>query len=664
MRRFIIFIFAVILAHSPAISPISQCIAEIQADTLLSPATEGAGLQTAQDSGKISLDLKGMDVIEVIKMLATKGNLNIILGGDVKGRVTIFLKSVNLMDAFEIILIANNLAYDKRGEIIYVMSQRDYERMYGEKYAEKKDVMIFRLKYSKAIEVSKALNQMKTKVGKIIVDEGSNTIVAIDNPMALAQMSDAMASIDIPTVTKIFELKYSKVADMKDKISENLTKGIGTMQMDERTNKVVVTDMEKKVSDIERIITAFDEKPQQVLIEAKIIQITLDDRFKLGVEWDSVIRQIQKELSLKSAFQLAAPTLFGPPGAQLMLGSMGSGDVNVMIQVLKTIGDANLLSSPRITAINNQEAKILIGKSEPYATNTVTQTTGTATTGTNINFIDVGVKLYVTPTITKDGFITMKIRPEVSSTGEPYKYGPAPQTEVPVVETTQAETSVSVKDGTTIIIGGLIKDQRTDTVNKIPFLGDLPIIKAAFSNTDKHIVKQELVIFLTPHIITGDSDYLEPPKTPTIGEDKFTISEQSAFERRTPVPMKPGMFKEPRRDQSAKEYFDEKAKIAETENMSLAATSEEYYYNVKNKIIGRIVVPKDTKYSGIRGKVKLSFFLTSAGKIARGPDIMESSNHMLDDLATNAVKRASPFPAFPEGMGKAEKRFVMDAAFE
>jgi len=343
---------------------------------------------------------------------------------------------------------------------------------------------------------------------------------------------------------------------------------------------------------------------------------------------------------------------------------MGSGDVNVLIQILKTIGDTNLLSSPRVTAINNQEAKILIGKSQPYATNTVTQTTGTATTGTDIKFIDVGVKLYVTPTITRDGFVTMKIRPEVSSSTTNYLYGPVPQTAVPIVETTQAETSISIKDGTTIIIGGLIKDERSDTVNKIPLLGDIPILKTAFSNTDKRVQKQELVILLTPHIITGDTDYLEPPKTPTIGEGKFTVSEQSAFERRTPVPMKPGMFKEPRREQSAKEYFDEKAKIAQTENISVAATSEEYYYNVKNRIIGNIVVPKDLKNVGLKGRVKLSFFLTSSGKIARGPDIVESSNHTLDDLAMNAVKRSSPFQAFTEGMGKAEKRFVMDIAFE
>lgn len=663
MRRPIIAMLALILVYSLIVNPISQCLAEVQSDSALSSGAEGAPLQMAQDSGKISLDLKGMDVIEVIKMLAAKGSLNVVLGGDVKGRVTIFLKSVNLMDAFDIILIANNLAYDKRGDIIYVMNQRDYERMYGEKYAEKKEVMIFRLKYAKAVEVSKALNQMKTKVGKIIVDEGSDTIVAIDNPMALSQMSDAMGSIDIPTVKKIFELKYAKAADMKDKITENLTKGVGTMQIDERTNKIVVTDLENKMGDIEKVMTAFDDKPQQVLIESKILQITLDDRYKLGVDWGSVIRQMQKELSLKSAFQLAASNAFGPPGAQLILGSMDSGDVNIMIQVLKTIGDTNLLSSPRITAINNQEAKILIGTSQPYATNTVTQGTSTTTTGTNLNFIDVGVKLYVTPTINKDGFVTMKIRPEVSSTSSNYTYG-TPPTTVPIVQTTQAETSVTVKDGTTIIIGGLIKDERSDTVNKIPLLGDIPILRTAFSNRDKHITKQELVIFLTPHIITGENDYLEQPKSPTIGENRFTVSEQSAFERRNPVPMKPGMFKEPGKNQSAKEYFDAKAEMDAAERISLAATSEEYYYTVKNKIIGRIVVPKDTKYSGIRGKVKLSFFLTPAGKIARGPDIMESSNHTLDDLTVNAVKRAGPFSAFPEAMGKAEKRFVMDFAFE
>lgn len=629
------------------------------------PSDKDAGsvIQSDEDSGKISLDLKGMDVVEVIKMLASKGNLNVVLGADVKGRVTIFLKSVYLMDAFDIILIANSLAYEKRGDIIYVMSQREYERMYGEQYAEKKEMMIYRLKYAKAADITKALSQMKTKVGKIIIDEGSNTVIAMDSPQAVSQINDAIINLDIPTVTKIVELKYAKAADLKDRVTESLTKGVGSMQIDERTNKIAVTDLEKKVADIERMITAFDDKPRQVLIEAKIFEITLNDRLQMGVDWDSVIKKIQKEISLKSAFQLASFGSFGPPGAEMLIGVLGSSGVDVMIQVLKTVGDTNLLSSPRVTALNNQEAKMLVGSSQPYATNTVTQSTGTATTGTNISFLDIGVKLYVTPTINSDGYVTMKIRPEVSSSNSNYTYG-TPPTTIPIVQTTQAETSVSVKDGTTIVIGGLIKDERTKTVNKLPIAGDIPLLKFAFSNTDDKIVKQELVIFLTPHIITGGNDYLEVPSTPPVGEGKFTVPEAGVFERRDKVPAKPGLFKEKRPSKADEEYAAIAEKNRASEGTSTAASAQEYYISLKNKIIGYIVVPRDAKHAGMRGNVKMAFFLTPDGKIARGPDILESTNHAMDDLAIKAVVKASPFPAFPGAMDKTEKRFIIDISLE
>lgn len=662
MRKRIIAVITIIIFFSIICGPLPQGSLEAQVDSLTASNTEGSGLQQAKEPGKISLDLKGMDIVEVIKMLATKGNLNVVLGTEVKGRVTIFLKSVDLMDALDIILVANNLAYDKHNDIIYIMSQRDYERMYGEKYGEKKEVMTFHLKYAKATDVGKALSQIKTKMGKVIIDDASNTIVVIDNPMVISQISETISSIDIPTVTKIFELRYAKAADLKDKISENITKGLGTIHLDERTNKIVVTDTEQKIKVIEKIVTAFDDKLQQVLIEAKILQVTLDDHLKLGVDWDSVAQKVQnltKQITIQSAFQMAAANAFLPPGGQLLIGSLGSSDVNVLIQVLKTVGDTDLLSSPRITAINNQEAKILIGTSQPYATNTVTQTTGLATTGTNIAFLDIGVKLFVTPTINKDGFITMKIRPEVSSTNSNYTYG-SPSTTIPIVQTTQAETSVTIKDGNTIIIGGLIKDERTETVSKLPILGDLPLIKFAFRKTDVQIVKQELVIFLTPHIITGEEDYLDNPKSAPIGEGRFTVPEAGVFERRTKVPVKPGQFKESKSSGAAAEYFSKPT----TERTGLAANTQEYYYNVKNRIIENITVPRDAKYSGARGKIKMAFFLTPDGKLSRGPDILESSNHTLDELAVNAVKRASPFSAFPADMGKTEKRLIMDLAFE
>lgn len=607
-------------------------------------------------SDKISLDLKGMDVVEVIKMLATKGNLNVGLSADVKGRVTIFLKSVDVMDALDIILAANGLAYDRRGDIIYVMSQREYEAIYGEKYADRKEAKIFQLKYAKASEAAKALNQIKTKIGKIVVDDGSNTIVVIDSPQTIVQISEALKKIDMPTVTKVFELKYARAADLKTKITEMMTKGVGTMQIDERTNKISVTDLEKKMEEIEKLVLAFDDKLQQVLIEAKIIQITLNDNLKLGVDWTAVIKRLgefNKEINLTSMFQIAASNAFGPPGAQILIGALNESDWAALIQILKTVGDTDLLSSPRITALNNQEAKILVGKSQPYATNTVTQTTGLATTATNLAFIDIGVKLFVTPTINKEGFITMKIKPEVSSSTTFYHYG-TPDTTVPIVETTQAETSVTVKDGTTIIIGGLIKDQRTSNVSKVPLLGDIPIVGQAFRKTETTVEKQELVVFLTPHIVTGEYDMLEQPKTYPIGERDFTMPEKPTYERRRREEMDPGIFKKVKESAIGKKKGASKKTVINT--------PEDYFYMVREKILSNMQLPNVS--GSTKGSVRVMFGLSPNGSIALMPQILESNNRLLDEAALKAVKKSAPFPAFPPSLGSQTKRFSIDISSE
>ncbi|MEA3305661.1 MAG: hypothetical protein U9R52_02485, partial [Candidatus Omnitrophota bacterium] len=122
---------------------------------------------------KISLDFKGVDIIDVLKMLSARSNLNIVAGKNVKGKVTLFLKDVDIWDAFEIILTANKLAYDKEKDIINVMTERDYEQLYGEKYYNKKELRLYKLKYAKAANISKALNQVKSKIGKVVIDESS-----------------------------------------------------------------------------------------------------------------------------------------------------------------------------------------------------------------------------------------------------------------------------------------------------------------------------------------------------------------------------------------------------------------------------------------------------------------------------------------------------------
>ncbi|MBL7156744.1 MAG: TonB C-terminal domain-containing protein [Candidatus Omnitrophica bacterium] len=623
----------------------------------------GESLSAIDSEDTISLDLKGMDIVEVLKTLASKGKMNLVVGSNVRGRVTMFLKDVDVKEAFEIILLANNLASDKKGDIVYVMTERDYEALYGRKYADKKEAKIIQLKYAKPAEVNKALNQIKTKIGKVIVDEASNTIVIIDAPQAVLQAVELVKRIDKPTTTKIFELNYANTADIKDKIGENLTKGVGMVQIDERTNKIIITDLEERMDEIEEIISALDDKVQQVLIEAKILEINLSDEYKLGIDWEVVSNEFQKVLSkdigIKSQFKLASAGGL-VPGGEIMIGAFGEGDYAAMVQALKKVGDANILSSPRITVLNNEEAKILVGSSEPYATNTVTQGTSTTTVATELNFLDIGVKLYVTPTINRDGFVSMKIRPEVSSSTSSYTYGD-PSTTVPIVDTTHAETSVMVKDGITIIIAGLIKDERKSTTNKVPFLGDIPLVGQIFSKTEDSVTKKELVIFLTPHIISGETDYLKTPPSYPDGKGKFTMQEKPTFDRRKPIEVSTGYLREDIPMKKAKKIKEAREKRAPEAEISSAA---EYFYTIKNKIMDNIYVPKKDSHILRGDKVRIKFSLYSGGNLASKPRVKESTNFFFNDIAIAAVEKAAPFPVFPQAIREHKKDFSLYIIYE
>jgi type II secretory pathway component GspD/PulD (secretin) len=149
------------------------------------------------------------------------------------------------------------------------------------------------------------------------------------------------------------------------------------------------------------------------------------------------------------------------------------------------------------------EARILVGSSKPYVTTTTTApSSGPVTVSEEVKFIDVGVKLVVTPVIHKDGYITMKIRPEVSSAATSLKTGQ--NNLIPIVDTSEVETTVRVKDGVTIMIGGLIKEEKSRGDFKVPVLGDIPLVGSAFKSQSRGKEQSEIVIFLTPRIISGD----------------------------------------------------------------------------------------------------------------------------------------------------------------
>jgi type II secretory pathway component GspD/PulD (secretin) len=237
------------------------------------------------------------------------------------------------------------------------------------------------------------------------------------------------------------------------------------------------------------------------LIEARIAQIALNDEHRMGVDWEAIVSDYHS-LSLAGQSNLNLPD--GENRGELSIGTIADEDYSILIEALDTVGSVDILSTPSISAINNKEARILVGPTQPYVTAAATAPlAGPSTTAESVNFIDVGVKLFVTPTVQADGFITMKIRPEVSSVTGSVSMGT--NNSAPVVETSEAQITVHVKSGVTIVIGGLIKEEKTKMTKKVPILGDIPFLGMAFRSYSHNVKKTEIVIFLTPKVTTVDA---------------------------------------------------------------------------------------------------------------------------------------------------------------
>ena len=261
------------------------------------------------------------------------------------------------------------------------------------------------------------------------------------------------------------------------------------MYVDERTNGIVVRAVEETIEKVDILIESWDKRSLQVLIEAKILEVSLDKSKGLGVNWEYQSSNVNDGVNLSGTLPA---NLSG--GGIFKVGTLTQDEYSVTIQALESSTNTNILSNPRIVVMNNTEANILVGSAEPYLVTYIDKDSNTQTEETK--FIDVGVKLNVTPKISNDSFVTLKIHPEVSSARRVAEVNNAL-----AVDTTQADTTVVVRDGETIVMGGLIKDTDSRSEVKIPILGDIPVLGIFFRSHVKTKIKKEIVVFITPHII-------------------------------------------------------------------------------------------------------------------------------------------------------------------
>ena len=236
---------------------------------IITASTEnGAPIENKESVVIDVLDLKNIDILDVLKLVSQKSGLNIIAGQNVKGRVTVYLKNVKVLEALRIIVEAYGWAYEQNKDIVKIVTAQEYEAKYGEKFGLNVETRIHQLLYANAADVVAVLNQVKSISGKIVFDEKSNTLIMLDNQKKSDEMEGIIKRIDVPIQTEVFELSYGKAKDLSTTISEILTPNVGKAKFDDRSNGIVVTDTPQKVKQIRQIIEAFDRKDKEVLIEA------------------------------------------------------------------------------------------------------------------------------------------------------------------------------------------------------------------------------------------------------------------------------------------------------------------------------------------------------------------------------------------------------------
>lgn len=471
---------------------------------------------------KISLDLlDAMDVADLLKFLATKANLNIVIGREVSGSSKLMVKDVTLAEALEIVLAANNLAYEVKGNIVKVMTDKEYRDQYGTGFYERKQAKIIELKSAVPSRMAALLADVKSSLGKIVFDDNTGNLVLIDTPEKIREMEAVIQKAEIPTyqrvyptVTTNFVLQYARVEELEPQVTPMLTKdnAIGQLRADKRTKTLVVTDFPNVIQRVGDVVALFDRPQKQVFIEAKIVQVQLSDSFQMGVNWEYLFRGLDPRFSLKPVVQTFSETdltrgLKAGSGAGVTYHTIAAGaDLAAVVEALSTVGKTRLLQNPHIATMDGKEATIKAITTQPYSE--LQYETGSSNiVGKTYKFVDVGVSLGVTPRINEIGFITCDIRPEVSSILDWYDRDSTAgdgKNGVPVVKKSYAETSISVKDGVTIIIAGMIDENRTTKRTQVPLLGSIPLLGALFRYDNTSTENTETIVLLTPRIVTGD----------------------------------------------------------------------------------------------------------------------------------------------------------------
>jgi general secretion pathway protein D len=283
---------------------------------------------------------------------------------------------------------------------------------------------------------------------------------------------------------------------------EASTTGATMIVADQATNALVIRTEPVNFPILRQTIEELDVRPPQVLLEVQVAEVTLDNATQYGINWFAITNERDTELTARLGNQaFADSSLAGVQDFLLRAVSLGEVDVRAVVRALASSADVQIISTPHVVALNNEEARILVGSQVPF-----TQSTRTGldvVVDQTVQYRDVGVQLTVVPTINDDGYVTFRLLQEVSSlTAQNVEAALGAS----VISTREAETSAIVRNGQTVVIGGLIDEADEVVDSGIPLLKDIPLLGYLFKSQTTRKVRTELAIFVTPYVIMTDED--------------------------------------------------------------------------------------------------------------------------------------------------------------
>ncbi|HID36930.1 MAG TPA: pilus (MSHA type) biogenesis protein MshL [Ghiorsea sp.] len=409
-----------------------------------------------------SFQASNVPLKQALAMFSRANNISIITQPKLKGLVSVNFSSLTFKQAMNVILDSVNLYWEQQHGIVYV-----------------KDI------HTRTFEV----NYIRMARG------GAST------SQAQVTSSGSGGEVGLISVSNQDQVKFW--AEIETQLKSLLSK-TGRVVVNRLSGTIQVTDHHNHMQEVESFIQSVQGAlHRQVEIEARIVEVSLGDDKNLGIDWTRIASSslLSLNTSVQTALTTAAtgtlPVITATLNGQ---NNSATNQVSTVINALSEQGSVRMLSQPRLLILNNQSAMIKVGTDQPFFSQTTTPGTGgsAATVTEDVRVVTIGLVLAVTTQISADGWIMLDASPIITRL-----VGTATSplgSTAPILDIKQASTLVRVRDGETVVIGGLIQDETSENERKIPLLGDIPVLGSLFTSSYKHKQRTELVIFLTPKI--------------------------------------------------------------------------------------------------------------------------------------------------------------------